>query len=329
MIPTEQTEFSVLAATHAGKGGEKNEDRYRVETFLLDEEGETESLFAIVADGIGAHRAGEVAAEIAVETIGRAVAQSDASQPTGILEAAIIQASQAIRFRSESRPEWDGMGSTCLCIWLIGRQLFAASVGNSRLYFLRQNQLHQMNVLRRLPGKVPQPAKSRKSKSQEDALSGYLGSKTPVEVDFRLVLDDRRNEKAATRNQGLFLQPGDRLLLCSDGLGDTLTPKEILEFFNKKDAKGVADELVNFALMKGTDQNVTAVVIGVPAKRLSLAAQPVNWWRSIVIALLLALMVFLGLFSWWLWLGQLTPRLSSSPTPISTLTPVSTNTPAP
>jgi serine/threonine protein phosphatase PrpC len=325
MIPTEKSEFAVFAATHAGKGGEKNEDRYRLETFLLDEENGKESLFAIIADGIGAHRAGEVAAEIAVEIISKAVAQSNASQPTGILEAAIIQASRAIRFRSESRPEWEGMGSTCLCVWLIGNQLFTASVGNSRLYLMRNNQIRQLNVIRRLPGKVSQPAKSKKRIQKEDALGGYLGSKSPVEVDFRLV--DPSNNRTSPRIQGLQLQPNDKLLICSDGLGDTLTPEEILEFFGKKDPKGVADELVNFALMKGIDQNVTAVIVGMPA--ISRFAQPVNWLRSVVIAVLIVLMIFVGLFSWWMWLGQLDPIRTSPPPAISTLTPVSTNTSIP
>jgi serine/threonine protein phosphatase PrpC len=325
MIPTEKTEFAVFAATHAGKSGENNEDRYRIETFLFNEENGKESLFAIIADGIGAHRAGEVAAQIAVEIISKAVAQSDASQPTGILEAAIIQASQAIRYRSESRPEWEGMGSTCLSVWLIGNQLFSASLGNSRLYLLRNNEIHQLNVLRRLPGKVAASAKSKKRGSKEDALGGYLGAKTPVEVDFRLA--DPASNRTSTRNQGLKLLPNDKLLICSDGLGDTLAPQEILEFFSKKDTKGVADELVNFALMKGTDQNVTVLIIGMPA--ISRFVQPVNWLRSVVIALLIVLMTFVGLFSWWMWLGQLDSIRTSPATAISTLTPVSTNTPVP
>jgi serine/threonine protein phosphatase PrpC len=325
MIPTENSEFAVFAATHAGKGGEKNEDRYRLETFLLDEDKDKESLFAIIADGIGAHQAGEVAAEIAVEAVSKAIAQSDASQPTGILEAAIVQASQAIRFRSESRPEWEGMGSTCLCVWLIGNQLFTASVGNSRLYLVRNNQIHQLNVIRRLPGKVSQPLRSKKRGPNEDALGGYLGSKSPVEVDFRLV--DPSNNRTSSRLQGLQLQPNDKLLICSDGLGDSLTPPEILEFFGKKDSKGVADELVNFALMKGTNQNVTAVIVGMPS--ISRFAQPVNWLRSVAIALLIVLMIFIGLFSWWMWLGQLDTIRTSPSTAISTLTPVSTNTPVP
>ncbi len=325
MIPTEKTEFTIFAATHAGKSGETNEDRYRLETFLLDEESGKESVFAILADGIGAHRAGEVAAEIAVETISNTVARSDGSQPTGILESAIIQASQAIRFRSESRSEWEGMGSTCLCVWVQGSQLFSASVGNSRLYLLRNHQIHQLNVLRRLPGKVNPPARSKKRGPKEDALGGYLGSKSPVEVDFRLA--DPANKRVSPRNQGLQLQPNDKLLICSDGLGDTLTPQEILEFFGKKDSKGVVDELVNFALMKGTDQNVTAVILGVPPA--SRFAQPVNWVRFVAIALLMVLLVFLGLFSWWLWLRQIDSIRTFPPTAISTLTPVSTNTPVP
>src|SRR3990172_10315093 len=151
MIPAEEAPLRVSTASDPGKGAKHNEDRYRLEAFSLGENDEGEVMFAIVADGLGVHRAGEVAAERAVETIARRVAQSDASQPTAILQAAIIQASQAILYRSESRREWKGMGSTCLCAWLVDDRLYIASVGNSRLFLLRGRKLHQLNVVHQLP----------------------------------------------------------------------------------------------------------------------------------------------------------------------------------
>jgi protein phosphatase len=325
MIPVKKTDFQIYASTHPGKGGEKNEDRFRVEHLLTDEESRTDSVLAVLADGIGARVAGEVAAELAVDVICEAVTQSDASQPTGILEAGIIQASRTIRFRSEERREWQGMGSTCLAIWVVGRRLYTASVGNSRLFLLRQGSLHQLNVVRRLPGKSTQAKRSK----NEDPLEGYLGSKSRVDVDFRLVVNERSAGRGATRNQGLRLQPGDSLLLCSDGLGDTLTRAEILEAFATHKPELVADSLVNFALQKGTGQNVTALVVRAPSVRSRVFAQPLNWQRPLATAVAAAALVVLGLFAWWFWLGRIETALNELPALVETPIVIPTHTAIP
>ena len=331
MISAEETPLRVSTASDPGKGAKHNEDRYRLEVFSLGENNEGAAMFAIVADGIGVHRAGEVAAELAVETIARRVAQSDASQPAGILQAAIIQASQAILARSESRREWKGMGSTCLCAWLVADRLYTACVGNSRLYLLRGRLLQQLNVPQhsaREQLSVSKPKSKRfRKEAEEDPLRGYLGSKTPVEVDLRLVVKPGDEGRRAIRNQGLRLLPNDRLLLCTDGLGDALEPHEILEILGSRELENVALDLVQFALEKGTPNNMTAVVIALPPGRPPLLAQPLNWRRALASTFVVALLVLFGLFAWWLWQGQLNPMRSPTPTAINTLTPLPTNTP--
>ncbi|MCL5429148.1 MAG: protein phosphatase 2C domain-containing protein [Chloroflexi bacterium] len=332
MIPAEYSPFPVSMSSHAGKGGQVNEDRYRVESFFLDEEEKVASLFAILADGIGAHRAGQVAAELAVETITRAVAHSDASQPTGILQAAIVQAGQAVLYRSESRREWKGMGSTCLCAWLVGDRLYMASVGNSRLFLLRGRRLQQLNVVHQLPRDVS-PAvehKRGRKKVDDDPLRGYLGSKAPVEIDLRLAFDaSGQGRRGSQKIQGLPLLPNDRLLLCTDGLGDTLKPNEILEILGDRQMDSAAPDLVQFALEKGAHDNLTAVVIGIPPASPPLRGEPINWRRALASVLLFGLLVFLGLFAWWLWISRILSLNPPTLTPIDTLTPVATNTAIP
>lgn len=327
MIPAEASPYPVSESSHAGKGGEINEDRYRVESFFLDEEKQRPSTFAIVADGIGAHRAGQVAAEMAVETITQAVARSDASQPTGIMQAGIIQAGQAILHRAESRREWEGMGSTCLCAWIVAGRLYLASVGNSRLFLLRGRYLQQINVIQQLPRDITPPAAKRDRKKQgEDPLRGYLGSKSPVEVELRLVFSPNAQARPTKKAQGLRLLPNDRLLLCTDGLGDSLKPNEILEILGDRDLDATASDLVQLALEKGTHANITAVVIGIPPAKPTLRAQPVNWRRALASVALFGLLVFLGLFAWWLWFSRISSLNPPTLTPINTLTPIATNT---
>jgi protein phosphatase len=325
MIPAETSEFRVSSASRPGKGGEQNEDRFRIAHFSRDEEKPGDSVFAVLVDGIGAQRAGEVAAELAAEVVLQAVSQSDASQPTGILQAAIIQAGQVVRHRSESRREWNGMGCTTLCAWLLGRKLYAASVGNSRLFLLRQKKLHLLNVPITHPRHaVEKPRRSRKTQP-DDPLLGYLGSKSPVEVDLRLAVEGH----ASQRNQGLRLQPNDRLLLCSDGVGDALKSGEIAEILGKRELDLAAQAVVDLALEKGSSNDLTAIVLAVPPGRPPLLARQINWKRALAKVSIVALLILAGLLAWWLWLGQIGVPPGPLGTPINTLTPVITNTAVP
>ena len=146
MIPAEQSCYKVLADTHPGKRGKDNEDRFAVSTYQLSATNTKPSLFAMVADGIGGHKAGNVASEIAVEMISQAVAESDASQPTAIMQAAIIQASQAILAKSNQDNDKKGMGTTCVCAWVIQDRLYAAYVGDSLIYLLRGDEITRLSV---------------------------------------------------------------------------------------------------------------------------------------------------------------------------------------
>jgi protein phosphatase len=325
MIQTEQSLYLISSASHGGKGGQVNEDRFRVESFFLDEGHNRTACFAVLADGVGAQRAGQVAAELAVDAIAAFVGQSDASQPTGILQAALVHANRVLVQRAESRPEWEGMGSTCLCAWVIGEKLYVASLGSSRLYLLRGRHLQLLNVLRALPGEAPVEGKAKRGrKGEDDPLRGYLGSKTQVEVDLKLDSDNRRPSE---KNQGLRLQPNDRILLCSDGLGEALEENEIVEILGGRNAEEAAQALVDFGLEKGTAHNMTAVVVSVPPGRPPLAPIAFNWRRALVTMVTFAALVLLGLLSWYVWLNSLQIGSPPEPTPIHTLTPIPTNTP--
>ena len=90
--------------------------------------------------------AGEVAAELAVDHISKFVAESDARHPKKILEKAIHEASEAIADHAASEPEQKGMGATCACVWVIGDQLYTATVGDSRIYLLREGRIQQLTT---------------------------------------------------------------------------------------------------------------------------------------------------------------------------------------
>src|SRR5512143_688695 len=115
MIPAERAHVHVAASTHPGMSGKNNEDRFAVTALRIEGEQPVPVVFAIVSDGIGGHRAGEVAAETAVETMSQVIAASDGSHPLETLQQAIQQASQAILTLAQEDVNKHGMGATCSC----------------------------------------------------------------------------------------------------------------------------------------------------------------------------------------------------------------------
>ena len=279
MIPTERAHVKVVAISHPGMSGKNNEDRYGVSAYRLGTETGQPSILAVVADGIGGHRAGEVAADLAVETISQAVAASDAGQPVQILQNAIIRASQVINQQAEADPTLKGMGSTCACAWVIGDRLYTASVGDTRIYLARGNTIRQITT----DHTWVQEAIENGALSQEEARSHpnahvirrYLGSKIDVVPDIRLRLNPGEEDRSAEANQGVRLGTGDCLLLCSDGLTDLVDDNEILAVLKGEPPEQALDRLVKLANQRGGHDNITVVALQMPNLEPAAAPAPV------------------------------------------------------
>ena len=269
MIRNDRAHLSVAAQTHAGMTGKNNEDRYAVTSYQLSESDATPVLFAVVADGIGGHRAGEVAAELAVNHISQTVAESDARHPKKILEKAIQEASNSIADHASSTPEQQGMGATCACVWVIGNQLYTASVGDTRIYLLREGRVQQLTtdhtwIQEALEKNIITHDYARDHPNIH-VIRRYLGSPEPSDVDFRMRLYDSEMDALAEGNQGMPLYPGDTLLICSDGLTDLVWNDEIGEIIRTKgNLKTAAQGLIDTANQRGGHDNITVVLIAVP-----------------------------------------------------------------
>jgi protein phosphatase len=268
MIPRAEAHLTVSAGTHEGMKGKNNEDNFSVTAYELSTSDQTPSLFAIVADGIGGHRAGEVASNIAVEMIAEAVKESDASQPTAIMQAAILQASQTILAQAEAEESKQGMGTTVSCAWIIDDKLYTANVGNSRVYLLRGPRLIQLNI----DHTWVQEAVDVGALTQDQArhhphaniIRRYLGARKPIEVDLRIRLKGNESDRDALNNQGLKLQPNDRLMICSDGLNDMVTNTVIRGILASHSADDAVEALIEAANEAGGKDNITVVVIDMP-----------------------------------------------------------------
>jgi protein phosphatase len=270
MIRTQRAHLNVEALTHAGMTGKNNEDRFAVASFMTNERDRTPVLFAVLADGIGGHRGGEVAAELAVNHIMQSVAGSDGKFSRYIIERAVSEASDAIAAHSATKEDLKGMGSTCAIAWIIGDKLFTGYVGDSRIYLMRGARIQQLTVdhtwvQEAIEKGIITPEMAREHPNVH-VIRRYLGSPVPPDPDFRLILFDGEGAHHPENNQGVPLQPNDVVLLCSDGLTDLVWNDEILETVRTKPTlKEAARTLVDLANQRGGHDNITVVLISVPA----------------------------------------------------------------
>lgn len=292
MIPIEHSHLPVAALTHAGMTGKNNEDRFSVTAYRLNETNPQPVLLAMVADGIGGHRAGEVASDIAVRTFTRIVEASDGSHPMETLRTAIQTASNEINALSKTDRSYQGMGSTWVCAWIIGSRLYTASVGDSRLYLLRGGEIHQLTtdhtwVQEALESGVLTPEQLR-GHPNIHVIRRYLGGNTPPEVDFRLRLKPRETDVQAIANQGLALKAGDILLLCTDGLTDLVNKEEIAERLTSMPVEAGLQALIELANQRGGHDNITVVTIQVPRRTVSRSHRRWLWLLALLMVAALA-----------------------------------------
>jgi protein phosphatase len=270
MNRSQRSHLNVAALTHAGMVGKNNEDRYTVSSYTGQDDKPV--LFAIVSDGIGGHRAGEIAAELAVNYILEKITESDGKHPLETMESAIHWASQAIASRSASQADQFGMGATCACVWIEGNRLYTAYIGDSRIYLIRDGKIQRLTVdhtwvQEAIEKGVITPDQARDHPNVH-VIRRHLGSVELPDVDFRLKLSLEDNDQQARENQGTHLHTGDVLLMCSDGLTDLVWDDEILRLVTTRNAlKSAAHDLVDQANERGGYDNITVVLIGVPKEK--------------------------------------------------------------
>jgi PPM family protein phosphatase len=231
--------FKLVAAgvTDVGRVRDGNEDDFIDQADRLG--------LVAVADGMGGHRAGEVASATALEALRAAVANGRS------LRDAIEGANDAVLEKSESDRALHGMGTT-LTAGMLGSdgQLVVGHVGDSRAYLVRDGELTQITNDHSLVEELvrggeltPEQAEVHPRRS---IITRALGIDPQVEVD----------------EYPIDLRPGDRILLCSDGLTTMVRPDDIAGILNREhDPKRAAQLLVDAANEAGGEDNVTAVII--------------------------------------------------------------------
>jgi serine/threonine protein phosphatase PrpC len=336
MIPLESAQYPVFAATDPGMVGKNNEDNFAVSAYRISETDPTPSIVAIIADGVGGHQAGEVASSLAVEIISHRIAESDASQPLATMEDAFFQANQAIYSQATINPTNAGMSTTAACVWVIGDRLYLASVGDSRVYLKRDNQLIQLTtdhtwVQEAMESGILTPEKAE-SHPNAHLIRRYLGSKQPPISDFRIRLDLGESDKQAVGNQGMPLKSGDFLLLCSDGLTDLITDDEINSSLGDQPLPEILQGLIDEANSKGGHDNITVIGIQIPEEELVISAPQsrTRYWLILALVALLAVVLYGGwYFQSIIWEDESPTATFQQDTTAILSTPVSTLTALP
>ena len=316
MIPVEGAHLKVYAITDPGRVGKNNEDNYTVSAYQTSDSDPTPSLIAIIADGVGGHLAGEVASSYAVDTINRVVAESDASQPVETLETAFKQANQTIYAHSVNNPDYEGMSTTATCAWIIGRRLFLAAIGDSRIYLRRGDRIVQLSVdhtwvQEAIESGIITPEEAR-THPNAHLIRRHLGSKQPAIPDFRIRLDREKSDAQAIANQGMLLGRGEHLILCSDGLTDLVSDEEIKEALVNYPLQEGAQSLVELANGRGGHDNVTIIAIQVPEEELIPPQPKARSGRVFVLIIIVGFLVLLA--GGWLYWRYFWDAGSTSPT---------------
>jgi protein phosphatase len=319
MINTEEKPLNIQATTHPGMIGKKNEDRYRISSFSVGPKFKTPSVLAVLCDGIGGHRAGEVAAEMAVDIITEQVVKGDAQKPLHTIQQAITKASDAIYASSQTDHGRHGMGTTAALAWVIGDQLYTANLGDSRIYLIRKNHLVQLTtdhtwVQEALDAGIIADDQGAQHPNAH-IIRRYLGSRKAPKPDFRLWFFADEEDADALDNQGLQLKPEDIILLCSDGLTDLVSDEEIHTVIQRSSLAQVPEILISMANKRGGHDNITIVLMQIPHKKES---KPRKFTKrrlliGILNALALVSLLITALFISFRWQARRTDNLKTEP----------------
>ena len=248
---SDSARLEVGALSETGYVRDENQDRMSGSQVAL-------GYLYIVADGMGGHRGGALAAEIAVHELQRHISQAPATEPIDlVIEAAFKRANEAVHQKAHSGdPATEGMGTTAVLLLVSGGVAKLAHVGDSRAYLFRNGTLLQLTTDHTVVQRMVEAGmlKPEEAPNHPDAsvLDRAIGSAPTIEVDIYT-------------HQ---LQEGDAFLLCSDGLCGYVADGQIEDVLrNQETVQEIAEKLVGLALERGGQDNVTVQVVRYGARK--------------------------------------------------------------
>jgi protein phosphatase len=237
-----------------------------------------EMALGVVADGIGGENAGERAAEVTVNAVIDHCQRSSNQNVPQMLEEALGSANERVFADARRSLRKRNMGSTAAVAAIVEDRLYVANVGDSRVYLIRGGKALPLTVdhtweyetLR--SGKLTPEEIARHPRKDEIVRS--IGYDADVEVDLGVwIKGGQESESEAYSAQGMQLQPGDRVIICSDGLTKTrhdnpfahyIEDRELVSLTKGRSPEQAVELLVKRALEREADDNVSVVILKVP-----------------------------------------------------------------
>lgn len=240
------------AASDVGMRRTSNQDSMTIALADTPEMWASQGHLFVVADGMGAHAAGELASQIATDNIPHSYRKRKDQPPSEAIAEALREANGMIHNKGSNSVDFQGMGTTCSCLLLLPQGALAAHVGDSRVYRLRDDVFEQLTFDHSLVWEM-----AAAGHASEDEVPAYV----PKNVITRSL---GPHPTVAVDVEGPFtLRAGDRFLLCSDGLSGPLSPELIGMVLASLPPVEVAGSLVDLANLLGGPDNITAVVVEV------------------------------------------------------------------
>lgn len=227
------------------------------DSFLCEKLDDIENAYLfIVADGMGGHKAGEVASSMAVKEITSHIKQNaskyihSGGDVLDLIRSAVLHANDTIYKTSMAESSCMGMGTTLSMALIKNHTLYVGHVGDSRIYLIRDNRITRLTEDHSLVAELLKNGSIKPEEAnnhpQKNVITRALGSECTLEVDvFQQELDW-----------------GDYVIICTDGLSNMVCEEEILDSIeNSSDIEDACDELINKAKEKGGFDNITLVII--------------------------------------------------------------------
>ncbi|MEI1421334.1 protein-serine/threonine phosphatase PrpC [Bacillus cabrialesii] len=235
--------------TDTGKIRQHNEDDAGIF------KGKDEFLLAVVADGMGGHLAGDVASKMAVKAMGEkwneaeAIPAAPAACEEWLIEQ-ILAVNSKIYDHAQAHEECQGMGTTIVCALFTGKTVSVAHIGDSRCYLLQDNDFIQVTEDHSLVNELVRTGEISREDAEhhprKNVLTKALGTDQSVSIDTR----------------SFDIEPGDKLLLCSDGLTNKVESTELKDILQSDSApQEKVNLLVDKANQNGGEDNITAVLL--------------------------------------------------------------------
>ncbi len=280
------------ALSDVGLRRANNQDSFAVALAGSQDDFQRRGHLFMVADGMGAHAAGELASKMAVDLVPLVYRKRlDQSPPEAILSA-VLDANRQIHTRGQASPDFRGMGTTATILLLLPSGAMVAHVGDSRAYRLRGDTIEQLTFDHSLVWELRAAEKNKNAKLpgyiSRNIITRSLGPNASVQVD----LEGPHS-----------VQAGDTFLLCSDGLSGQVSDDEIGLVLRCLPPADAARALADLAILRGGPDNITTVVVRVlgpqnaaasvsgPSQKNAAPVRPVHpvFWTAVGVAALAAL----------------------------------------